>query len=67
MGVKLKKKYVHLPSGGIYTVIKTTEIKLPHIGWFPGVVYRSKEGKIYTRFLEDFENKFIPYKKNKNA
>ena len=61
---ELKKKYAfgsiwkHTPSGGEYTVIGVTQIKIPHVGWFQAISYRNKKGKTFTRFIEDFDNKF---------
>lgn len=51
--------YKHVPTGGSYEVVSKCKIKIPHVGWFKGVNYRDAEGKMYSRFLEDFENKFV--------
>lgn len=56
--IKPKQHWVHTPSGGVYEVISIGETKLPHIGWFKSVTYVNEKGKVYTRFIEDFENKF---------
>lgn len=56
--IKPKQKWKHSASGGVYEVISKTRIKIPHVGWFWGVTYLCENGRKYTRFVEDFENKF---------
>ena len=59
MATKIKKgqQWLHTPSGGIYTVISLSTIKIPHVGWFKSVTYTDGK-KVFNRFREDFENKF---------
>lgn len=58
---KIKKNqiWLHEPTQGEYRILGLCKIKIPHVGWFWGVSYVCKKGKKYTRFIEDFENKFI--------
>lgn len=63
--IKAGQKWKHLPSQGIYTVLSRGTIKIPHVGWFKSVTYTDGK-KTFTRFLEDFENKFEYVKKKKN-
>lgn len=57
--IKANQTWLHNPSGGIYQVVCKSQIKIPHVGWFKSVTYKNpKTGKTYTRFIEDFENKF---------
>lgn len=55
--IKKGQKWKHTPSGGIYEVTAKGMIKIPHVGWFKSVTYTDGK-KVFTRFLEDFENKF---------
>lgn len=49
----------HNPSGGLYEVISKSQIKIPHVGWFKAITYKDLDkGLTYSRFIEDFENKF---------
>lgn len=58
---KIKKGQIwnHIPSGQDYTVERVGKIKIPHVGWFPSVSYKDEKGNFFTRFREDFENKFV--------
>lgn len=55
--IKAGQEWLHIPSQGIYTVLNRGTIKIPHVGWFKSVTYTDGK-KTFTRFLEDFENKF---------
>lgn len=57
--IKPGQIFKHLPSGGTYVIVTKGQIKIPHVGWFKSVTYKDLQGNMYTRFLEDFENKFI--------
>lgn len=61
--IKPNQVWLHNPSGNLYTVISKSQIKIPHVGWFKSVTYKDDRGKTYTRFIEDFENKFTLQKK----
>lgn len=55
---KSGSKWEHIPSGGIYEVLYFGDSKIPHVGWFKAITYKNKNGRVFTRFIEDFENKF---------
>lgn len=57
--IKTGQIWKHLPSGGSYEIIHKGQSKIPHVGWFKSVTYKDENGKVYTRFLEDFILKFI--------
>lgn len=57
--IKPGQVFKHLPTGGTYLIVTRGQIKIPHVGWFKSVTYKDAQGNHYTRFLEDFENKFI--------
>ena len=64
--IKPGQIWLHNPSGGIYQVVCKSQIKIPHVGWFKSITYKDpKTGKTYTRFIEDFENKFTLQKDGK--
>lgn len=63
--IKAGQQWLHVPSQGIYTVLNRGTIKIPHVGWFKAVTYTDGK-KTFTRFLEDFENKFEYVGKKKN-
>ena len=56
--IKKGQTWKHNPSGGNYVIEKIGKIKIPHVGWFPSVSYKDEKGNLYSRFREDFENKF---------
>ena len=64
--IKPGQVFLHTPSGGTYLIVTRGQIKIPHVGWFKSVTYKDAQGNHYTRFLEDFENKFIRKPKSKS-
>ena len=58
--IKKGQIWKHVPTNKPYKVLGLSRIKIPHVGWFWGVSYvtSNKKRKKYTRFVEDFENKF---------
>lgn len=64
--IKPGQVFLHTPSGGTYVIVTRGQIKIPHVGWFKSVTYKDLQGNMYTRFLEDFENKFIRKPKAKS-
>lgn len=65
--IKPGQVFLHTPSGGTYLIVTRGQIKIPHVGWFKSVTYKDLQGNMYTRFLEDFENKFIRKPKSKEV
>ena len=57
--IKPDQVWKHKPTQNNYIIISKGHIKIPHVCWFKSVTYTSEiNRKLFTRFLEDFENKF---------
>lgn len=57
--IKPGQIWSHNPTGNLYQVVSIGKIKIPHVGWFKSVTYIDPEDKqVYSRFREDWENKF---------